>query len=122
MENDLNELIGHFLSQPDSMEKLQGMLSAFGGVASQTPSEAPSAPPSAPPQAENAFLQNVLPLLQGMGGKGDGDRNVALLRALRPFLHDGREKRVDEAIDMMRLMKMLPLLADKPQGGGGHGS
>lgn len=116
MDGDLGEMIGRFLSEPDSMEKLQGMLKTLG-------TESPPAPsvPFSPSPNDNAFLQSLMPLLSGVGNKGESDRNVALLRALRPFLQNGREKRVDEAIDMMQLFKLLPLLTGKGQGGGERG-
>ena len=41
---------------------------------------------------------------------GGEDRNTALLKALRPYLHDGREKRLDESIKLLQLIKLLPLI------------
>ncbi len=106
MEDDLNALFDRFFSQPGNMEKLQGVLSSLG---TESGGEKP-APPPAPPDL--SALQKLLPLLGGLSGD-DKDPNVALLRALRPYLHDGREKRVDEAIELLRLMKLLPLLGGK---------
>lgn len=108
MDNDLNDLLGQFLSRPDSMEKIQGVLSSLSGGAAEPEPESP--PPSLP---DLSALQSMLPLLKGLGDKGESDCHVALLRALRPYLHDGREKRVDEAIDLLRLAKLLPLLTSK---------
>ena len=107
MEKDLNELLEQFLGQPDSMEKIQGVLSSLGG------GEPPAEKEAAPSLPDLSALQSVMPLLGGLGGKGESDRHVALLQALRPYLHDGREKRVDEAIDLLRLAKLLPLLTSK---------
>lgn len=118
MDNDLGDRLEQFLSRPDSMERIQAMMSSLSG--SDMPpnlSDAPgkpslsSSPPPLPSEGgmDVAALQKLLPLLQGMGGD-EHDPNVTLLRALRPYLHDGREKRVDEAIRMMQLAKLLPLL------------
>ena len=113
MDNDLGDRLEQFLSRPDSMEKIQAMMSSLG-VGDPKPEPSPSAPPSpvSGDLPDFDMLQKFLPLLQGMGND-DKDPNVALLRALRPYLHDGREKRVDEAIEMMRLAKLLPLLKTK---------
>ena len=104
MEDDLNALFDRFFSQPGNMEKLQGVLSSLNADNGEKPP-----PPAAP---DLSALQKLLPLLGGLS-KDDKDPNVALLRALRPYLHDGREKRVDEAIELLRLMKLLPLLGGK---------
>ncbi len=117
MDNDLGDRLEEFLSRPDSMERIQAMMASLsGGDAPPSAPDAPGKPPSPPPPPPSgdggmdmAALQKLLPLMQGMGDDKH-DPNVALLRALRPYLHDGREKRVDEAIRMMQLAKLLPLL------------
>ena len=100
MDNDFNALFGELLQNPETMEKLGTVFSAL--------SSAPS--PATAHAGEENMLSRLLPLLQG---GGDDNREVALLRALRPYLHGGREKRVDEAIEMLRLVKLLPLLTDR---------
>ena len=106
MDKELNDLFAQFLSRPDSIEKLEGVLSAFGGGA-DTAAE-PSVPPTGSGLPDLSKLGGLLPLLNHRDDDG-----VALLKALRPYLHDGREKRVDEAIEMLRLAKLLPLLTQK---------
>ena len=61
-----------------------------------------------------ARLIQLMPLLSGLN---KDDENTALLRALRPYLHGEREKRVDDAIHMMRLMKLMPLLTEPKKEG-----
>ena len=57
-----------------------------------------------------SVLLKLAPLL---GGLNKEDENTALLKALRPYLHGDREKRLDDAIQIMRLMKVLPLIQEK---------
>ena len=52
-------------------------------------------------------LLKLLPLL---GQIGQEDHNTALLKALRPYLHGDREKRLNDSMRMMQLLKLLPLL------------
>ena len=40
------------------------------------------------------------------------DDSVRLLRALKPLLSDGRKERVEQAVKMLRLMNLLPILAE----------
>ena len=108
MEKDLNDLLGDLLNSPDSMEKLQGMLASLG--AGTSGGEAAPAPPPALP--DGGMMQRLMPLISAMGS-GKDDQNVTLLKALRPYLHEGREQRVDQAIEMLRLAKLLPLLQGK---------
>lgn len=104
MEKDLNDLLGELLNSPDTMEKLQGVLSSLGSG----PAEGPPSP-LPPTLPEGGMMQRLMPLLSAMGSGGE-DRNVTLLKALRPYLHEGREKRVDQAIEMLKLARLLPLL------------
>lgn len=48
-----------------------------------------------------------------MGNLNKDDENTALLKALRPYLHGDREKRLDDAIQILRIMKVLPLIQEK---------
>lgn len=107
MDKELGDLFGQLMSDPVTVEKLGNMLAAFGS----------SPPPPAEDTGGGAALAQLLPLLQGMAG--DDDREVTLLRALRPYMQGGREKRVDEAIEMLRLAKLLPLITGRR--GGSHG-
>jgi len=49
----------------------------------------------------------VAPLLPAIGQEVD---NTRLLHALRPLLGPERQKKLDEAIKLLQLMRVLPLL------------
>ena len=102
MDHELNDLFGQLMSDPSTVEKLGSMLSSLAAAPTPTTEDT----------GGRAAMMQLLPLLKGVTGGGD-DREVALLRALRPYLHGGREKRVDEAIEMLRLAKLLPLITGK---------
>lgn len=53
-----------------------------------------------------ARLLELMPLLQS---KGDDER-TRLIAALKPLLSPQRRKKADEAIQLMRLMDMLPII------------
>lgn len=114
--DDLNEKLNRLLSSPDGLQKIQSAMAALGGEGGVplTPSP-PSPPPAAPPAGEMnlpdlSTLAKLTPLLSGMGKEDDDTR---LLRALRPYLHGPREKRLDETVQLLRLTKLLPLLQDQ---------
>ena len=52
----------------------------------------------------------MLELTRALSAVRRPDPNVALLEALRPFFEEPRRKKVDNAIRMMKLMELLPVL------------
>lgn len=116
MDDELSRKIDDLLNSSEGMEKILGMMKALGV------SEPPSAPPEEvapePPQEavsadDNGLLSGLLSLAPLLGSLGKDDQNTALLKALRPYLHGGREKRLDESLKLMQLLKFLPLLQQK---------
>jgi len=47
-----------------------------------------------------------------MGAMGQKDRRSDLILALKPYLSAERRKRADEALQLVRLMELLPLLQE----------
>ncbi len=108
MDDELSRKLDSLLSSPDAMEKISGALASLGvSPLSEPPTD------TAPNDSTELLsgLTNLAPLLGTLGGD---DQNTALLKALRPYLHNGREKRLDESLKLLQLMKLLPLL----KGGG----
>lgn len=101
--DDLQEKLQNFLSSPESMAKISGLLGSLGQGEGAPPvaSPAPSVPPAMPD------LAKLMPLLSGLSGESDDTR---LLRALRPYLHGERADRLDGALKMMQLSQVLPLM------------
>ena len=77
-------------------------LSALLGKLSQPPSPSPEQP---------AFDINTLLKIQQIFSKMNcDDKNICLIRALRPYLKD--PKKADDAINILRLLSVLPALRD----------
>ena len=108
MADDLAEKLNAFLSSPDAMEKLQGAMAAFG-----VSPEAPPEKEEPPPANELGDLSGLLKLAPLISQLGQEDQNTVLLNALRPYLHGEREKRLNDSMKMMKLLKLLPLLQQK---------
>ena len=127
--DDLNEKLTGLLSSPEGMAKIQGLMAALGGgEAALPPVSAPPASPAPPPAVSTpasaamegglpdmGALMKLMPLLSGMGQDTPDTR---LLLALRPYLHGEREKRLEETMGLLRLMRLLPLLQEKAPPGG----
>lgn len=103
--DDISSLISSVLENPELTEKLKEVAgSVFGGEAEE-PKQAPASPPV------NGDMLSVIskfaPILSAVNQEDD---NTRLLNALKPFLEDERRKKLDEAIKIMRILHVLPIL------------
>lgn len=138
LEQQLNQI----LSDPNSMKQIQSMMSSLGlGGESSDSQPAPPPPPPAPapaapdlsalagmlgslgggqaapaPQAQGlagpdtlAMVARLAPLLGQLNREDDSTR---LLMALRPLLGEERRRKIDEAVKILQLMRLLPMLRD----------
>ena len=105
--DDLSEKLDRLLSSPDGMKRIEELMSAFGASA-PVPAE-PTPPASLPTGMDIGILLKLTPLLAQLGKEDD---TTALFHALRPHLQTDRQKKLDEAAQMLRLMKLLPLLGE----------
>jgi hypothetical protein len=94
---------------PESMEKLRALAGMLGGAAQGAPSFAQGSPE---PDAD--IMRTVMKLAPMLSRARQEDDSTRLLRALRPFLGEARRKKLDEAIKLMQLVRVVPFL----RGGG----
>ncbi len=103
--DDLNDKLAKLLADPAAMDKIGAALSSLTGE------DKPAAPPPPPPATGNlpdmTMLAKLAPLVSSL--KQD-DNDTRLLAALKPYLHGAREQRLDEAMQLLKLSKLLPLL------------
>ncbi len=111
--DDLSQKLDRLLSSPDGMKRIEDLMGAFGAA---PPAPAESTPlPSLPTGPDMGMLLKLTPLLAELGKEDD---TTALFQALRPHLQAERQKKLDEAGQMLRLMKLLPLLSELKGGDG----
>ena len=121
-EEQLNAILGDPGAMGQSMALAQSLHKGTAGPEAPPPSagaetaapaSAPPAPP--PPMPENplAALDKIDPRLLSLGMKvwqeyqrGD-DRNTALLAALRPFVREERWARLDKAMQLARMARVI---------------
>lgn len=109
--DDLAGKLNELLNSPDGMERIKNLAGLLGQSA---PPEPP--PPAAPSLGGNPLgvdgdmlktMMKVAPLLSNFKQEDDSTR---LLRALRPMLSSERQKKLDDAIQILQVMRILPLL------------
>ena len=94
---DINEIISS-LSE-DDINQLKNMADNLFGSKEQTQS----------PSKDNDLLQGIGELGKMLTAE---DERTALIKALRPMLGEEKQKRADEAVKILSLIRMLPLLRD----------
>lgn len=131
---DLSARLEQLLSDPQMLSQL-GELAAGLGLGNGPP------PPPQEPAGEAPAAPDLSALLGMLGGTGGSiqspgfdpallgriaqvmsslstpDRDTQLLMALQPFCGEHRRKKVEEAAQLLRIIRLLPLLEDKPPAG-----
>ena len=86
---------------------LMGMLQNLSAGQQNAPS-AP-APGGVPPGLDLNLIVQIQKAMQALSASS---RNVELLRTLKPHLSEARAKKVDDAIRVMQLIQLLPMLKE----------
>ena len=100
---ELSEKLGALFSDPNSLSQIRNLAKLLG----LQDSDAKKAPPPAP--AGSASRTGAASLLSSLGAEDDTTR---FLRALRPLLSQPRQKKLDEALRILSVLRLLPLLKE----------
>lgn len=114
---EFDEKLNQILSDPGAMAQIMQLAQSLGGDASAPPSPPPVS--SKQPSGDNgasllsalaggidpAMLTKLLPLVRELGGKQDSNAR-ALLYALRPYLKEERQEKVERALQLARLFHL----------------
>ncbi len=120
------------LSNPDAMGQILSLAQSLGqgGQKEDAPSEETSASEteSGPGTPETGEVlpgfpldPSMLRLASGVMGelqKGGSDKNMTLLSALRPFLKESRQSKIDQAVQMAQLSRVAKAAFRMMKGGG----
>ena len=105
----LSAAIRDLLNDPQSAAQIQSLAQSLGlGDTPGTPPAAEVKPEDPTGQMMSAIMQ-AAPLLTAASKEDDAAR---LLAALRPFLGEVRQKKLDEAGRLLKLLRLLPLLRE----------
>ena len=105
LENIINSL-----SQSD-IEQLSDLAQTFMGTDSSEKKESFSqkSNPSQSFDFDPQIIAKIMKIMNRISSQGD-DPRCELLKALKPMLSPHKQKKTDEAISMLRLLTILPLL------------
>lgn len=130
--DDLASMINQVMQNPDAMRQLNDVAASLGlssGAPAQQQTQAPPTSSGGMPdlsallggqgqaqssgQSAPSLDMGTLMLLQNaMRTFSNDDQNTQFLRAMKPLLSAERAKKIDDAIKVLGLMKLLPLLRD----------
>lgn len=114
---DINQILSS-LSEED-MKNLQGLASSLlSGDGQETKTEPPKEQTNPLGGIDLNALGSMASLLSAFSGPSD-DPRCRLITSLKPMLSPERQQRADEAIKIIRLMDMLPLLKESGMFSGG---
>lgn len=110
--DDLASKLGELLNSPGGLDKIKSLAGLLGGAAQDQ-----SSPVQPEPEQNKSplgidtdalkMISKFAPLLSSFQQEDDSTR---FLHALRPMLGEERQKKLDESIKLLQLMRMLPLL------------
>lgn len=102
---DLSEKINSILSSPEALEQIKGLSEMLGikEVHNTDKTE------EVLPDDTLSLVTKIAPFVKNMNKDDD---TIRLLRALRPFLSDERNKKIDSAEKILKILKFLPMLKD----------
>ncbi len=101
--DDLTERLSSVLNDPQSMERIRSMAeSLFSEKQEQSQNES---------LIGDMDITKIMPLLSKINLKRQ-DKRTDLLLALKPHLSEKRKERVDNAVKILRVVDLLPLLSE----------
>lgn len=117
------EKLGAILNDPQAMSQIMSIARSLGGTQEQEsePAEAsaapnvPAEPPAPAPELDPKVMEVGMRALAAW--QEPGDSRSALLQALRPLMKEERRSKVDKAIQITRLSKVVRVVLDGWQGG-----
>lgn len=113
MDEGLEAKIGAILSDPQQMEKISSLAMQLMGSGGQENGEQASEPPASP--AAGGALSALGQISEGglgamlgklMGGGGKQSKSEALLLAMRPYLRQSRQEKLEKALRISRMLRL----------------
>ena len=111
---EFDEKLNSILSNPDAMSQIMHLAQALSGDG-QSSAASPTPPPPSPPptsttdpfssllgSADPSLILKLLPLIQELGSQQNSNARQ-LLYALRPYLKEEKQDKVERALQLARM-------------------
>lgn len=128
---ELEEKLNAILGDSQAMGQIMALAQSLGKSDPKEGEEASPAPPSDPPPAPEAepgedLLGGIDPQMLDLGMRLLGEyqrqdeKGAALIQALRPFLREERQAKLDKAVRIAKLSRVARVALRSLGGGEGH--
>ena len=108
--DDLAGKLNELLNSPDGMDRIKNLAGLLGQSAPPEPPPPIPSPGGNPLGVDGDMLKTMMKMAPLLSNFRQEDDSTRLLRALRPMLSGERQKKLDEAIQLLQIMRVLPLL------------
>ena len=120
--SDIASQINQVLSNPEMMEQIKALSGLFGQSAApsvnaadnvNSESVSPIVQPSPLDMLGTDGLQAAMKFVPLLSELKKDDETTRLLHAIKPFLSPARQAKLDEAVRLLRVIRILPLLKNQ---------
>lgn len=120
--SDIASQINQVLSNPEMMEQIKALSGLFGQSAAPSVNAAdnvksesvnPIVQPSPLDMLGTDGLQAAMKFVPLLSELKKDDETTRLLHAIKPFLSPARQAKLDEAVRLLRVIRILPLLKNQ---------
>lgn len=116
--DELTEKLMGLLANKENMEKIKNLSGLLSEGQEEKESQAKEGEgqeeseerPTANDAASIEMLQTIMKLVPLLACANKEDDNTRLLQALRPHLSEHRQAKLDKSIQMLQMLKFLPIL------------
>ncbi|SDA19573.1 hypothetical protein SAMN02910447_01598 [Ruminococcus sp. YE71] len=106
--DDIMTMLQGALSDPETAQKINGLLSSLGSSEPETPPPEPKLPDGkALPD-----MQKLMQVSQVLSSSGSNDPYIVLLTSLRPLLKSETQLKLDRVVKIFRLMSAYPAIKE----------
>jgi hypothetical protein len=110
--DDISGKINELFSNPESMETIKNLIGMLGNNAGEEQQEQQQERKQSPMGDMPFDPDTLLKMKKAFDLLKKDDPRVEFLLALKPNLSEKRSKKVDEAIHLLKLVNLIPLLQD----------
>ena len=109
--DDLQSKLAGILNDPESMERVRKMAENLFSGEKNGSSVQNNPPANSGNMPSGEELQMIMSVVSKLNSAKDSER-TNLITALKPYLSDTRREKAENAIKILKLLEILPLLKD----------
>ncbi len=110
--DDISAKLSQILSDPQSMDQIKNIMSSMGLQSGDEGKPQATPPAPAPGLGGMDIMATVTKLAPLLSKVQQDDDTTRLLNALRPLLSEKRQKKIDEAIKILHILRILPMVRE----------